>query len=123
MADRTRLRGRRILVVEDDYLIADDLRRDLAACGAEVWGPVPDVTGALRLLGREAPDLAALDVNLGGAMAYPVADRLRALGVPFLFSTGYDAAFIDEAYREVPLCQKPSDVVGRLASLAGPRDG
>ena len=120
MSDTTRLRGRSVLVVEDDFLIADDLRRSLESCGAGVRGPVPDVAGALGLIEEEAPDLAVLDVNLGEATAYPVADRLRALGVPFVFATGYDRPSIAAPYRDVALCEKPGDVATCLAELLGP---
>ena len=82
--------GRRVLVVEDEYLIAIELKRWLQEAGVEVIGPVPDAEQALDLIEDEgAPDAAVLDVNLGvGETVYPVADRLAALGVPFLFATG-----------------------------------
>lgn len=118
MADTTRLRGQSVLVVEDDFLIADDLRRSLEASGATVWGPVADVAGALDLLDRTpSPDLAVLDVNLGEAMAYPVADRLRVLDIPFVLATGYDRPSLPEAYRDLPLCEKPGDVAQHLAAM------
>lgn len=83
------LRDRRIHVVEDEYIMAQDLRYELEDAGAEVLGPVPSVTGALTLLAREAPpDAAILDVNLGGEMVYPLADILRQRGIPFMFATG-----------------------------------
>lgn len=69
-AARPDLTGRRVLVVEDDYTIADVLCRHLEGAGADVLGPVPDVAGALELLAAEdALDGAVLDVNLGGEMA------------------------------------------------------
>jgi ActR/RegA family two-component response regulator len=102
------LQGRRLLLVEDDYLIADELQKDLAVAGAEVVGPVPSVAEALDLIASEALDGAVLDVNLGGESAYPVADALRACGVPFVFTTGYDYATILPAYSSVPCCEKPA---------------
>lgn len=111
-------------MVEDDSLIADALRRELEARDARVLGQVPDVAGALALPGHEGrSDLAVPDVNLGDELAYPVADRLRAQGVPFVFATGCDASAIDEAHRDVPRCEKPGDVAGDLAALADQRDG
>jgi len=84
------LRGRRILVIEDESMAAEDLRRDLEQVGAVVVGPVPSVTDALTVLTQEeAIDGAVLDVNLRGEKAYPVADALRERGIPFVLSTGY----------------------------------
>ncbi len=105
------LQGRRILVVEDEYMMAEDLRRDLEKVGAEVVGPVPSVADALRLLAREdGLDGAVLDVNLRGEKAYPVADALRERGVPFVLATGYEQWALPEAYKEVPRCDKPVDL-------------
>jgi CheY-like chemotaxis protein len=104
----TSLRGRRVLVVEDDFLIAQDLLEELLRCGAEVMGPACSVAEALDLLqARPAPYIAILDVKLLDGMVYPVADALRRLGVPFIFATGYDASAIPPAYADVPLAQKP----------------
>jgi len=93
------LRGRRILVVEDEYMMAEDLRHDLEKAGAKVVGPVPSVAGALRLLAEEGViDGAILDVNLRGEKAYPVADVLRERGIPFVLATGYEQWALPQAY-------------------------
>jgi hypothetical protein len=63
--------------------------------------------------------MAILDINLGGAMVYPVADALRARGVPFIFATGYEAWSIPEAYSDVPRCEKPVDVRQVTSRLGG----
>src|SRR3712207_5255758 len=85
-------RGRRVLVVEDEYLLAEDLRDELEGEGAIVLGPVPSVAEALELLrSGPKPYMAIVDINLQGEMVWPVADRLREMGVPFIFATGYDA--------------------------------
>ena len=105
------LRGRRILVVEDEYMMADDLQYDLEQAGAQVIGPVPSVADALRLLAtQEAIDGAILDVNLRGEKAYPVADVLRERGIPFVLATGYEQWALPEAYKDVPRCEKPVDL-------------
>ena len=105
------LRGRRILVVEDEYMMADDLQYDLEKVGAEVISPVPSVADALRLLAtQEAIDGAILDVNLRGEKAYPVADVLRERGIPFVLATGYEQWALPEAYKDVPRCDKPVDL-------------
>jgi CheY-like chemotaxis protein len=88
----TSLAGLRLLVVEDDFFIADDLARDLRASGAEVVGPVSNVDSALKLLGATAQlDGAVLDINLQGELAFAVADQLLERKVAFVFATGYDA--------------------------------
>ncbi|AXK73735.1 response regulator [Lysobacter sp. TY2-98] len=110
-----RLRGLRVLVVEDEYLVADDLRRGLEMAGAHVLGPVPSVRLALDLLASSnAPDVAILDVNLGGEAVVPVADALIARGIRFVFATGYDGPVMPAAYRGIPCCERPFD----LAAIA-----
>ena len=110
--------GSRILVVEDEYLAADDLREGLEEAGVEVLGPVPSVAQAMDLLDAGArPDAAVLDVNLGEERVWPVADRLREAGVPFILATGYDARAIPEAYRAAPRCEKPYDATRCLRML------
>src|SRR3712207_8803154 len=71
------LTGRRILVVEDEYFIADDIARALTGLGAEIVGPAPDVESAAALLSQRPVDWAVLDINLQGEMVYPVAEALR----------------------------------------------
>jgi len=111
------LRGQRLLVVEDDYLIATDLAMTLEDLGAKVVGPAGSVRQALEVIAAEgALDGAVLDINLGQERAWPIADELRRRGVPFVFTTGYDAWIIPEAYRDVPRCEKPVNA-GVLARL------
>ena len=109
MTDRDRcLTGRRVLVVEDEFFIADDLARALTALGAEVVGPVPTRDEALEeLSGAGRIDLAVLDINLRGEPVFPVADALAASGVPFVFATGYEEATVPERFRHVPRWEKP----------------
>jgi ActR/RegA family two-component response regulator len=103
----SQLASKRVLVVEDDYLVAMDIARALERAGAEVIGPAPGVEAALDVLQRTVPDGAILDINLGGEMAFPVADALAALGVPFIFATGYDAQVIPVRFTHVKRCEKP----------------
>lgn len=102
-----KLAGKRILVVEDEYFIASDLQRVLAAEGAIVVGPIGDLAKALRLAEDDALDAAILDVNLEGAMSYPIADRLAAANVPYMFLTGYDGWSLPPAYTGAPRVAKP----------------
>ncbi|WP_363352448.1 response regulator [Methylocystis echinoides] len=102
--------GRRILIVEDEYIIAADLAQLLEGLGVTVIGPVGSVADALALLaGEPAIDAAVLDVTLGTEKIFPVADALRARGVPFVFATGYDAWIIPPAYADAPRFKKPVD--------------
>ena len=113
------LSGSRILVVEDEYYLADDARVALAEVGAEVVGPVPTVGEAAALLEAEAAiDGVLLDVNLRGEMAFAVADTLQARGVPFIFVTGYDRAALPERFAAVPILGKPLDSA-HLVTLFG----
>ncbi|MGY2053126.1 response regulator [Methylobacterium sp. JK268] len=111
------LAQRRILVVEDEYFVADDMARALGDLGAEVVGPAPSREQALALLaGEERIDAAVLDINLRGESAFPVAEALAARAVPYVFATGYDRVALPEAFREVPHWEKPFDPT-RLARM------
>ncbi len=108
----------RVLVVEDEYMLADELAMELADVGAVVLGPVPSVEQALALLESEArPDGAVLDVNLGGEAVFPLADVLIERGVPLIFTTGYDASALPERFAHVSRCEKPINVARITAAL------
>jgi CheY-like chemotaxis protein len=98
----------RVLVVEDEYFLADDMARALRKIGVEVVGPVGTRAQALDLLiSGEQLAGAVLDINLRGENVFPVADALRARGLPFVFATGYEASSIPPEYRDVPRWEKP----------------
>lgn len=102
------LRGRHVLIVEDEYLLADDLSDALSDVGAKVVGPAGSIEQATALiLSREPIDVAILDVNLRGEMVFPVADALRQRGIPFAFATGYDRWALPERFSDVPRIEKP----------------
>lgn len=108
----------RILVVEDEYLLADELSIELSELGAIILGPASNVQAALSLLSDGgALDGAVLDINLGGEPAFPVADRLIAQGVPIIFTTGYDAEAMPERFRNVPRCEKPFSITRMTAAM------
>jgi DNA-binding response OmpR family regulator len=100
--------GRRILVVEDEYFIADEMARVLVKAGIDVLGPVGSVEDAARMLADETGiDGAILDVNLRGQLIFPVADTLTERGIPFAFATGYDESVLPDRFAGVPRMEKP----------------
>jgi CheY-like chemotaxis protein len=100
---------RRVLLVEDDYLLATGIADAFARLGVETVGPAGSVKQALELVEHGGRlDAAVLDINLRGDVVYPVADALRARGVPFVFATGYEQRAIAERYRDVASFRKPS---------------
>lgn len=102
------LRDRRILVVEDEYLIAMTLQDALESAGSVVVGPFPSVRKALEGIAAEPKiDAAVVDINLGGAWAFPVADALLARKIPFIFTSGYEDDALRNRYPEIRNCHKP----------------
>lgn len=116
----TNLEGRRILVAEDKFFIATELRQELEKNGAEILGPSASIDAALRLSRTaDSLDAALLDIDLGGEMAYPVADALLERNVPFIFISGFGRQGLSEKYADTPLLDKPI-VMHRLhAFLSG----
>jgi two-component SAPR family response regulator len=102
------LAGLRILIVEDEFLLAMELEMLLQQRGCMVLGPVSSVDQALAMLDGEPPDVALLDVNLKGERATPVAVALHARGVPFVLITGYSGRQLSEPeLHEAPRVDKP----------------
>jgi len=105
--DEPQLTGCRVLLVEDGYFVADDLRRALERCGAEVIGPVPTLDRALPLAESEELTCAVLDINLRGESGLKVAEVLQRRNVPFIYSTGYSRTSIPEALKGRAHLEKP----------------
>jgi two-component SAPR family response regulator len=104
----TDLAGHRVLVVEDEFLLAMELEALLERNGCEVLGPASTVEWALALIVHDRPDLALLDVNLKGLRATPVAAALRERGVPFVLITGYSRLQLTEPeLHAAPRIDKP----------------
>ncbi|MEH3159710.1 MAG: response regulator [Sphingomonas taxi] len=111
------LSGKRILVVEDEYFIAFDVKRLLDSREVIVVGPTASVDAGRELIAESALDAAVLDVNLEGDFSYRLADELTRRGVPFIFVTGYDHWALPDIYRSVPRVVKPFSRVDLLSSL------
>ena len=109
----------RILIVEDEMLVAMNIEDMLLELGHEVAGLASRLGPALALAGESRFDAAMLDVNLDGEPSFPVADLLARRGIPFLFATGYGRQGIDGRYRDFPMLQKPFRTVELGAALAG----
>lgn len=103
------LSGKRVLLVEDEYYIADDLRRTLIAAGAEVVGPYATLAKARSALDRNSFDCAVIDLNLHGESAIPIADRLAQDGKSFAIATGYGSTAVPDRFHGVPRIEKPFD--------------
>lgn len=121
------LTGKRVLVVEDEMLVAMNLEDLLIERGAEVVGPAMRLDTALDLARTERLDVAVLDINLHGGRSYPVAETLRERRIPFIFATGYGHAEGAEGYAEVPTLTKPyraselAEALERALTVSGSR--
>nr|WP_298726194.1 response regulator [uncultured Steroidobacter sp.] len=103
----TPLAGLRVLVVEDDYFIAEEICSTLREHGAEIVGPSPDVEQGLRLIESRPIDCAVLDINLQGSFAFGIANELRQRGTPAIFVTGYDVSVLPGEFKSFARLEKP----------------
>ncbi len=114
------LTGRRILIVEDDYLLAQELSQTLRDCSAELLGPVASMNQAMALLHDGLhPDVAVLDIRLVDETVYPLADKLTELGIPFIFASSELRRDIPDRFDNIPLFSKPLDLTRATANLLG----
>ena len=127
MTTQRDLTGCRVMVVEDEFYIALDLKKTLEAFGVEVIGPFADVDDASSNLKTQSPDCAILDVNLSGRSVYELARLLRNRQVPIAFYTGYDQTMLPTEFAGEARLEKPVDVellrvvVGQLCRQTGRR--
>lgn len=122
MTDLANLDGLRVLVVEDEMMVSMLIEDMLTDLGCVVVGPASRLDEAIELANNSQLDCAVLDVNLGGQPIFPLADILRAKGVPFAFATGYGDAGLRDADRGSPVLQKPfreGDLARVLGQLRG----
>jgi DNA-binding NtrC family response regulator len=114
----------RILVVEDNALLAIELAQTLASAGFEVVGPALTVAQSMALIEKTGCDAAVLDINLRGETSEPVAKELHARGIPFLTMTGYARAQQPKIFEGAPTFTKPVAielVIGELHNSLGAR--
>lgn len=120
MADR----ARKIMVVEDEALVAMLVEDALLDAGFEVLGPAATVEEAMALLAQERPDAVVLDLNLAGETSTPVADELAARGIPYVIATGYGASGLPSGHQDAMVLAKPYDpaeltlMLGRICRQA-----
>ena len=110
------LEGVRVLLVEDEYLVASLIEEILETAGCIVTGPIPRLAEAVDVADRERCDAAVLDVNLAGERIYPVADILSRRNIPFVFVTGYGV--LPGEYANRPRLCKPFKMVDLLDTLS-----
>lgn len=109
MPNEGALAGLKVLVVEDEPIVAWDLAETLETYGCEIVGPAYDLAQAKALSRERTLDGAVLDVNLGGEKVFPLADALAEVPIPFCFVTGYGVAGLRPEDLEHPVLQKPVD--------------
>jgi DNA-binding response OmpR family regulator len=107
MDSQARLAGKRILVVEDAYMLADDLQQLFEGQGASVAGPYASSAATMSALPDETFDCAVLDIALAGNAVYPLAKELRRRGAPVAFITGFSQSDIHPDFADVPTIEKP----------------
>lgn len=101
------VRDLRVLIIEDESLISMLIEDTLADIGCTVAGIASELDEAMSMVSSMSFDVAILDVNLNGARVYPVAEILSERQIPFVFSTGYGAKGVPEAFRRIPIVAKP----------------
>lgn len=118
MTDERLIEGVRVLIVEDEFLIADDLARALRSAGADPVGPVSSVDDAEQLVRQGHVDAAIIDLNLRGEMASDFAQRLAATNLPCLIVSGYGGDALPESVSDIPQLEKPVSPASVIQALA-----
>ena len=116
------LRHAKVLLVEDDFIVAYDMQTMLEEQGATVTGPASSLGEARELLARSCPNVAVLDVNLNGELVFPLAEELQSRGIPYIFATAYadDERLYPPSAKQAPRLAKPvlpAVLVAQIARL------
>ena len=112
------LQGCRVLIVEDQFLIAEEMSAIIRGLGAEVVGPSATIGASLQLLRNTRVDLAILDINLDGEQVYVVAQELRNHDIPFFFATGYEPWVVSLQFQDAPHLEKPVNSFSLIQAIA-----
>jgi len=117
-----------VLIVEDEFVLAEDLLEEAEARGFAVVGPAPTLSAAFALLDTAGlrTDAAILDVSLPDGQSFPLAERLMRDGIPFVFMTGYPASSLPAAFGHIPVFAKPflaGAILDEVAALASQGTG
>src|SRR6266849_7316978 len=99
--------GRRVLVVEDEFLVALATIDLLESIGCEIVGPAARLAAAIQLAQSESLDAAVLDIDIAGEAIWPAAEELQRRGVPFLFLTAYSLNVVPALFAAIPCLEKP----------------
>lgn len=118
LSSNTILQGCRVLIVEDQFLLAEEMSAIIRSLGAEVVGPFATTAASLQLLRREKVDLAILDINLDGEQVYVVAHELRNHNIPFFFATGYEPWVVSLQFQDAPHLEKPVNSFSLIQAIA-----
>jgi len=108
-------RGKRVLIGEDEYFLADETRRKLEDLGAILVGPAANVHDALEIIAASKIDAAILDVHLDAEFVFPVAEELERRDVAFVFATGHDPELVPVRFTGFALCEKSTEL-GKIAA-------
>ena len=107
-----------MLIVEDEYFLADDLRQILAEYGAEVLGPVATLGEGLDIIASDSRiDSAVLDVQLRGKDVFAISAALKSRKIPFVFTTGFGESKIPPEYENIPRLEKPFELGALIDAL------
>lgn len=115
---------KRVLIVEDEFLLAMQLEDMLTDLGHEVTATVTRIDRALELAGEVGVDFAILDINVAGILSFPVADVLRRRGIPFVFASGYSVQGLTDSFRGERVLTKPyrkADLERAIAEVFPPK--
>jgi CheY-like chemotaxis protein len=112
------LAGLAVLVVEDDYYLADDTQKALESAGARVAGPYARAAESLSRLAENGIDCGVLDLNLGEGPSFVAARALKQRGVPFIFLTGYDRDVLPDDFGGIELLEKPVEPQTLIRAIA-----
>jgi len=108
---------KRILIVEDEYYLAEDCAQEIVRQGMQVMGPIGSVESALQAVAQDVPDGAIIDLNLQGELAFKVVQALRDRGVPFVVYTGYSSLAFPVQLAEIVTVEKPTSAAEAVLKL------